>query len=97
MSAELEIRRATANDAERLADIFNWYVAYTIVTFGAEPVTASDMRQRITDKLAKYDRIVGEQDQWIMGYAYYAFFRLRVAYSRTVESVIYLSQDTKGK
>jgi L-amino acid N-acyltransferase YncA len=97
VSEDLQLRRATAGDAERIAEIYNWYVANTVVTFETETVSAHQMAERITDKLALFDWIVGELNQKIVGYAYYGPFRQRAAYFRTVESTVYLSRDSKGK
>jgi L-amino acid N-acyltransferase YncA len=55
------------------------------------------MQERIQEKLRKYDWLVGEVNQEIVGYAYYGSFRPRAAYGHTVESTIYLSQASIGK
>ena len=93
----MNIRRATATDAERIAEIYNWYVLNTVITFETTVVTPSDMRQRIQEHLETYDWLVGESHQQIVGYAYYGSFRTRAAYNHTVESTVYLSQEATGK
>ncbi|MGA7341376.1 MAG: N-acetyltransferase family protein [Terracidiphilus sp.] len=97
MEGDLNIRRATEGDAEEVSAIYNWYVANTAVTFETAVIVASEMRQRIKDSLAHFDWIVGELNCRIVGYAYYGSFRPRAAYSQTVESTIYLSQESQGK
>lgn len=97
MTSELTIRRAGENDAERLADLYNWYVANTHITFECEPVSTGEMKQRIANTVANHDWLVGERNNQIVGYAYYGAFRLRAAYSQTSESTIYLSNEAKGK
>ena len=97
MATDVTIRRATEGDAARLGEIYNWYVANTFVTFETEAVPVNEMRRRIREKLASYEWIVGELNHEIAGYAYYGPFRARGAYFRTIESTIYLSQDSKGK
>lgn len=92
----MHIRRATADDAERIAEIYNWYVLNTIITFETEVVSPQDMRQRIQDISHTHDWLVGEVDQTICGYAYYGAFRARAAYQHTVESTIYLAQESVG-
>jgi L-amino acid N-acyltransferase YncA len=93
----LDIRRAVKSDSERIAEIYNWYVLNTIVTFETAAVSPEDMKQRIQEKLARYDWIVGECDQQVIGYAYYDSFRVRTAYDHTVETTIYLSRESIGK
>jgi L-amino acid N-acyltransferase YncA len=94
---ELAIRRATEDDAVQLSAIYNWYVVNTFVTFETEIVPADEMRRRIREKLESHEWIVGEQDGEIAGYASYGPFRTRSAYFRTIETTIYLSQDSKSK
>jgi L-amino acid N-acyltransferase YncA len=43
----MQTRQATADDAVRIAEIYNWYVLNTIITFETEIVTPQDMQQRI--------------------------------------------------
>jgi L-amino acid N-acyltransferase YncA len=94
---ELNVRRATRNDAAQLADIYNGYVAHTNVTFETETVPIEKMRRRVEERLEKYEWLVGELGQRIVGFAYYGPFRPRGAYFRTVESTIYLAQNSRGQ
>src|SRR5262249_27707877 len=91
------VRQATAGDAERIADIYNWYILNTIITFETEMVSPQEMQNRIQEKTISHDWLVGEANQEVVGYAYYGSFRTRAAYNHTVESTIYLSQASLGK
>jgi L-amino acid N-acyltransferase YncA len=93
----MNIRRAAIDDAAAIIDIYNWYVDNTTITFETEAVTVEAMRNRIGEKLSTHDWLVGEENDAIVGYAYYGSFRPRAAYRHTVESTIYLSQEVKGK
>ena len=92
----MQIRRATADDAMSIAEIYNWYIHHTIITFETEAVSPQEMTHRIEEKLGTHDWLVGEVNQAVCGYAYYGPFRTRVAYQHTVESTIYLSQESIG-
>jgi len=92
VQADLSIRRASELDAQRIAEIYNWYVLNTTVTFETEPVASNEMSERIKSKLEGHDWIVGEWNHEIIGYAYYGSFRPRAAYQHTVESTVYLDQ-----
>jgi L-amino acid N-acyltransferase YncA len=94
---ELKVRRATGNDAAQFAEIYNEYVARTNVTFETDVVPIEEMRRRVEERLEKYEWLVGEIGQRIVGYAYYGPFRPRAAYFRTVESTIYMAQDCQGQ
>jgi L-amino acid N-acyltransferase YncA len=93
----MNVRQATEADAGKIADIYNWYVLNTIISFETDPVSPGEMKKRVRGKLDKYDWIVGESDQGIVGYAYYGLFRERAAYHHTVESTIYLPRESMGK
>jgi L-amino acid N-acyltransferase YncA len=95
-SESMHIRRATAGDAERIAEIYNWYILNAINTFETEVVSPQEMTKRIQEKLLKHDWLVGEVNQEVIGYAYYGPFRPRAAYHHTVESTIYLAQNSTG-
>ena len=93
----MHMRQATAGDADRLAEIYNWYILNTIITFETDVVSPQEMTKRIQEKLSHHDWLVGEANQEVIGYAYYGSFRTRAAYHHTVESSIYLSQESIGK
>lgn len=93
----MQIRRALETDAARIAEIYNWYVLNTIITFETTAVAADEMEQRMQEKLAHYDWIVGKSGEQIVGYAYYGAFRARAAYRQTVESTVYLSPEAVGR
>lgn len=92
----MRIRQATVDDAMRIAEIYNWYILNTIITFETEIVSPQEMQHRIRDKLQNHDWLVGEVNHALCGYAYYGPFRARAAYQHTVESTIYLSQESIG-
>jgi L-amino acid N-acyltransferase YncA len=93
----MRMRQATAGDAERIADIYNWYILNTIITFETDVVSPQEMKKRIQEKTITHDWLVGEVNQEVIGYAYYGPFRARAAYNHTVESTIYLSQENLGQ
>lgn len=70
----MQIQWATANDAAYIAEIYNWYIRHTIITFETEVVSPQDMQHRIQEKLVTHDWLVGEVNQTICGYAYMDYF-----------------------
>ena len=93
------IRQANINDADAIADIYNYYVANTSITFEEHAVSAEDMRGRITDvtENARLPWLVEEQHGLVIGYAYATKWRARSAYRFSVESSVYLSNDHRGE
>jgi phosphinothricin acetyltransferase len=91
------IRRATPADAAAIADIYNWYVANTVITFELDPVSPAEMAKRIEGVLEKHDWLVHERDGDVLGYAYAGRFRERAAYRFITESTIYLKNGLQGQ
>jgi L-amino acid N-acyltransferase YncA len=92
------IRSATIADAPTLCDIYNHYIAATIVTFEEEAIDAAEIAQRMAKVVdAGLPWIVSEVDSQIVGYAYAAPWRVRRAYRYSVETSIYLAQGQIGR
>jgi phosphinothricin acetyltransferase len=92
----IETRTATADDAEKVAALYNEYIP-TNVTLETEEVSIEEMRNRITEALEKYNWLVMEDEREIVGFAFYKKFRQNVAYNHTVEATIYLNKAIQGK
>lgn len=94
----ISIRPATVNDAAAIADIYNHYVTETCITFETDPVSASEMSERISDLItASLPWLVAEESGHILGYAYATKWRARAAYRFSLESTVYLAIDASGK
>ena len=91
------IRSATAADAAAIADIYNWYIAHSTITFEVDPVSADEMARRVVGVLAAHEWLVLEGEGELLGYAYAGRFRERAAYGQATESTIYLRHDLPGK
>lgn len=94
---ELTIRPVSLADAERLAEIFAYYVRSTVVAFEYEPLTAEEFRARIRRTTERYPYLVAEEDGRVLGYAYAGPFVGRAAYARSCELTIYLDPDARGR
>lgn len=91
------IRDVTLADAQRIADIYNYYIEETIITFEYNAVTAEDMATRIQKIKGKnFPFFVYEQNGEIVGYAYLSNWRERVAYDITLETSVYLDRNAIG-
>src|SRR5262245_66680861 len=91
-----ELRRATPADAAAIAEIYNWYVEHTVVTFETEPVKPEEMARRIESALVAHDWLLLEDGPRALGYAYANRFHARAAYGKTTESTIYLRDGVGG-
>ena len=90
------IRDVSPLDAPAIAEIYNWYIIETAISFEEEPVTVEEMTQRIQTTSYDYPWIVIENDGALIGYAYARRWHERSAYRHTVEVGVYLAHDRVG-
>ena len=92
------IRSAAEADADAIADIYNYYVTDTIVTFEEEPVSDDEIARRIHYvQSAGLPWLVAEENGEILGYAYATPWKERIGYRFSVETTVYLSKDCTGR
>jgi phosphinothricin acetyltransferase len=91
------IRSATTADAASVVEIYNWYIANTVVTFEVDPLPASEMAQRMKSVLASHEWLLLERGSELLGYAYAGRYHARAAYRFTTESTIYLRDGAGGQ
>lgn len=92
------IRSASRGDGADMANIYNYYIANTVITFETEAVTAEDMARRIAETLElPLPWLVAESSHGVVGYAYASKWKGRCAYRYAVESTIYLDPKHTGK
>ena len=84
------IREVRLSDARAIADIYNYYIEHTTVTYETEPVTAGEMERRIRDISEGHPYLVYEDDGVVTGYCYAHPWKVRAAYRHTFETTIYL-------
>ncbi len=91
MSKQIIVRAATSSDAADIADIYNHYVAQTVVTFEEDPVGTAEMQRRIESiYAASLPWFVAEETNRVVGYAYAHSWRPRPAYRLSVELTVYV-------
>jgi L-amino acid N-acyltransferase YncA len=92
------IRQAVPTDAEAIARIYNHYIRDTVITFEEEPVSCSEMAERIAEvSSASLPWLVAEQDGTVLGYAVASKWKGRSAYRFSVETTIYLAPNCLGR
>ena len=90
------IRSATTDDAEKLLEIYAYYVKHTANSFEYDVPSVEDFRKRIASTLKSYPYLVVEDGGEIKGYTYAGPFVGRAAYSYSCELTIYLEHASKG-
>jgi phosphinothricin acetyltransferase len=92
------IRNVKLSDAEHIAQIYNYYIENTVITFDENTVAEEKIRQKIENIGAKgYPFIVYEENGQLIGYAYIDTWRPHSAYNITLETSIYLDMQYAGK
>lgn len=92
---DVTFRNARLDDAERLLEIYRYYVEKTVITFEWTVPTVEEFRQRMQHTMERYPYIVAEQDNQIIGYSYVSAFVGRKAYDWSVEATIYLDAQLR--
>ena len=90
------IREVTTLDANRLLEIYNYYIINTAITYEIEPLSIEEFKDRIINIKKKYPYLCIEVDGIIYGYAYANVFKNRKAYDHCVEMTIYLDHTKEG-
>ena len=90
------IRSVTLEDAREIAEIYNFYILNSCVTFEELAVSTDEMRGRIEATHSKFPWLVFEKDSEILGYAYATMWKPRSAYKHTVEISVYLKTEAKN-
>jgi len=92
------IRTVTKDDSTKIAEIYNYYITDTSITFEKEPISADEICCRISDIVSSsLPWLVIENNDDIIGYAYATKWRARPAYKHSVETTVYLSKSCLGK
>ena len=87
---DVTIRDATLQEADRLLEIYAYYVKNTAITFEYDTPSIDEFLSRMAQTMEKYPYLVIEVDGTIQGYAYAGSFVGRAAYDWSCEMTIYL-------
>ncbi|MCX2778712.1 arsinothricin resistance N-acetyltransferase ArsN1 family B [Microbulbifer thermotolerans] len=92
------IREAEKSDAARIAEIYNYYVENSFVTFEVDRVSEDEMAMRIQGCLeSDLPWLVAEHKRSVIGYCYASPWKGRCAYRYSVESTVYLDISLTSK
>ncbi len=86
------LRKVKFTDATDITAIYNRYIDETTISFETECLTEDKMLRRIRDISEKYPYFVWEENGKTVGYCYAHQWKERAAYSRTLETTIYIDK-----
>ncbi len=84
------VRSAKLEDAERILEIYAYYIKHTAITFEYDVPTLSEFQNRMKNTMRKYPYLVVEKGGIIQGYAYAGAFIGRAACDWSCEVTVYL-------
>lgn len=94
----MNIRPATAQDAETIVAFWNPLIREAAVTFNPNEKTAAEVAGMIRDRAAAgHAFLVAEIDGTVTGFATYGQFRGGQGYAHTMEHTVILSPNAHGK
>ena len=91
----ITVGNAELKDAERLLEIYDYYVKNTAITFEYTTPTIEEFRGRMEKTMQKSPDLVAVKDEKIAGYAYAGAFVGRAAYDWSCETSIYLDKNAR--
>ncbi len=89
------IRDAVLEDAERILEIYDYYVKNTAITFEYKTPSLEEFKDRMKRIMRRYPYLVILKDGVIEGYAYAGPFVGRAAYDWSCEATIYLEHNAQ--
>jgi len=89
------IQDASLEDAERISDIYAYYVKNTAITFEYDVPTLNEIQNRIKNTMEHFPYLVIKQAGIIQGYTYASPSNTWAAYSRACETSIYISHTAQ--
>ena len=93
----MPVRACTPADIPAICDIYNHYIANTVITFEESPISVVEMQKRVETTLQLFPWLVYEENEKIIGYAYASKWKDRSAYKHTAEVTVYLHPEHCGK
>src|SRR4051812_25572143 len=96
---EYSLRDAVESDLPYIREIYNHYVANTVVTFDEDAMTLKEWRHKFawTQKQNYPFLVAVSPTGTLLGFAYVSAWKQKAAYRRTVENSIYLGPAATGK
>jgi L-amino acid N-acyltransferase YncA len=91
------IRKFELKDTPQIAEIYNYYVLNSIITFDRIPFSIEEYTIKIKDIFSNFPCIIFEENNEILGYAYANYWRTKPSYNQTVESTVYVKHGIHGK
>jgi phosphinothricin acetyltransferase len=96
---EVTIRDVESGDLREIAQIYNFYVLNSVITFDIEEQSLSDWKSKLKylQGLEMPFKVAISPSNQLLGFGYFAPWRQKAAFRRTVEDTIYLKPSAMRK
>ena len=92
------IKKVLVSDAEQIANIYNHYIRESVATFDTQEWTVEKMSERIEALSCSYPYLVYKTTEgYIAGFCYAHPWKEKDAYSRTLETTVYVDPEYTGQ
>jgi phosphinothricin acetyltransferase len=96
--SDFQIRPAKESDAESITGIYGYHVLHGTGSFEIESPSLEEMVRRMKDVMNRgLPYLVAESNSEVIGFAYAALYRTRVAYRFTLEDSVYVHHGHSGR
>lgn len=89
----MNVRLATASDADAIRHIYNLAVTTSVVTFDLVPRSPEEQKRWLEARSGAHAVVVAEAGKDLLGFASLSPYRDKPAYSTSVEDSIYIHED----
>lgn len=91
------IRTVSLSDAERISEIYNYYIKNTVITFEELSVSKEEIASRIEKNIGGGNPyIVFEEGGYVVAYASVSRWRMKSSFGITYETSIYVDHNYVG-
>jgi phosphinothricin acetyltransferase len=98
MNKEIQIRAAKTSDVAAITGIYRHHVLHGTGSFETDPPGEEEMAHRMSDVVSRgLPYLVAESGGVVVGYAYAALYRTRIAYRFTLEDSVYVHHAHNGR
>jgi phosphinothricin acetyltransferase len=98
MNSDIQIRAAGNSDIPAITEIYGHHVLYGTGSFETDPPSREEIGRRMFEVMGRgLPYFVAMSGDTVVGFAYAALYRTRVAYRFTLEDSVYIHHEHMGR
>jgi phosphinothricin acetyltransferase len=97
-NSDIQIRASDTSDISAITEIYRHHVLHGTASFEVDPPSREEMGRRMFDVMGRgLPYFVAVSGDTVVGFAYAAMYRTRVAYRFTLEDSVYIHSEHMGR